>query len=213
MSKFRVVAVVFAALVMGACGNDVDSSSSGKSDSSDSSENSTTETVELSGDDQEYVDALVESMSTDDNAGFPPDQAECWATRLVDDFGADRLEEIGLTAESMGSDEGPALTDLTESETADFKAGFVDCIDLVEVMVASAEADGTEDTAAMKECLSNSVTDKTEEAFAEVLIMGDAAAENDPKLQAAMAPIMGCAFMGLGDAMDDMSEDTTTTTG
>ena len=220
MSKLLSAAVLVAMVALGGCGNDTTSKSEKTDDQSDNSgdtgsgENDPeSASAELSGDEKAFAADLAEGLAEGENEGFPSDQAECWSSRLVDDFGVDRLEELGITAESMSSTDGPdPLTDLTDDEKASFTAGFVDCIDLVEVMIASAEADGTADTSAMKACLEGSVNEKTEEAFAQVLIEGDEAAENDSKLQAAMAPIMGCAFMGLGEDMD-MPDDTTTTTG
>ncbi len=221
MSKLLSAAVLVAMVALGGCGNDTTSKSektenqSDNSGDTDSGDNDAAESasVELSGDEKAFAADLAAGLAEGENEGFPNDQAECWSSRLVDDFGVDRLEEVGITAESMSSTDGPdPLTDLTDDEKASFTAGFVDCIDLVEVMIAAAEADGTGDTSAMKACLEGSVSEKTEEAFAQVLIEGDEVAENDSKLQAAMAPIMGCAFMGLGEGMD-MPEDTTTTTG
>jgi hypothetical protein len=183
------------ALALGGCGSD-----SKTSDAESKSETeSTTETTaaDLSGDDAAYAEELAAGLASGENEGVPEDQATCWANRLVADFGVDRLEEMGLTPEVMGSDEGPESLELSASEESDFVDGFTECIDLADVMAASAEAEGETVTPEMQACFENAIGDDSEAAFAQVFIDGQDAAENDPEIQAAIAPLMGCMFMGM----------------
>lgn len=204
MKNWMTVGMCSVVLIAGAgCGNDLGTSA-----------DENVKLADLSGKDAEFAAELVTAMTESEDSPIVTDQAECWSNRLVSDFGVDRLKEVGVTAEKFATNEGPdALSKLSESEQETFTDGFVKCIDMVEMMLSSAAQDG-EVTPAMEKCFKNAVTDDTEAAMAQVMIQGDEAAEDDPELAAAIAPLMGCMFMGLdsGDMEVDTSGADTSTT-
>lgn len=233
-SLLAVLAFV-AALVLGSCssGGDDDAgeattttAAEGSGEPSETTEGdeetTTTEDgggeVVVSGDARAYVDAMVGSMTADEDFPLSDEQAECFSARTIDTIGVDRLQEAGVTPEMM-ADEDSAMDfsdlGLTEDEAGDIYDHFGRCdVDLQDLMMQSMAADD-EVTPAMQACMETVLTDENlRKLMVSSMMNGDEAMDNDPELEELMGGLMGCAFMGMGEGLgetDGMGEDTTTT--
>jgi hypothetical protein len=157
--------------------------------------------VDVGGDGEAYVDAMVQSMKAEDDFPLSDDQAECFSSRFVDTIGVDRLQEHGITPEMMASDdESMEFTELelSEDEGNELYDHFGDCgIDLREMMLQSMAAE-EDTTPEMQACMEGVFTDENLRTFmVAAMTGGDDAMENDPEAAAVMSGLMGCAFMGM----------------
>ena len=86
--------------------------------------------------------ALADNMMEDSAAGNSPiatrEEAECWASGIVDGVGEDRLNELGVTPESVGELEDLALTDEEVSTVVD---SLFDCADVKQAFADQFAAD------------------------------------------------------------------------
>lgn len=223
------VIAVLASLFLGACGTSGDSNDEGASttattattgggdkDGTTTSGASTTsapadaDPVEVSADAKPYVDAMVKGMQSDKSTPLTDKQAECFASRFVDDVGVDALKSAGVDPASLASTDTSMdfkALNLTKAEGNAIYDNFGKCgINLREEMMKSMATDG-ELSVAAKACFETALTDDNlRKIMVTSMIKGDAALENDPELSAVMGALMGCAFMGMGS-----SSSTTTT--
>jgi hypothetical protein len=124
-----VLAVV---LALAACGGGGDDASEGTTTSSTSTtESSTTSTTEVSGpSEDDYVAALSASLqSAQSGLALPADDADCIATAMVQELGADVLAEAGISAQDLAdADSAEDLgIDLSSTLADDLTADFGDC--------------------------------------------------------------------------------------
>lgn len=198
-----VVLALLLTVALAGCGNGVTNTNAdeGGGTETDASESS----GERDGATQDYVDGMVAAMSDSDSEEFPTEDMECWMGRMADDIGVDRLEEVGFTPENIESDTDPDLVALDEQERTVVGESFKDCVDLEEVMLASMAASGDEIPPAVEECFGSIDWDTIEVAMADAIVSGN---EDADMATGALAPLMGCMFMGLGEDMV-----TTTTVG
>jgi hypothetical protein len=94
----------------------------------------------LSDAEQAYVDDAMEDFDAEDAEPLTRDDAECMVTRLVQDVGVERLEEIGLTAESFSTDED-LPDDLSEEDARRVLDSMGRCFDLRELFLAGLAED------------------------------------------------------------------------
>lgn len=218
MRRFKVLAVFgAAALMLGACGNDTSgevtsgSTTTEASAAGDTPQENDDEAAKKdddapkknSGDRSAEAQAYVDSMTAafEEDAGvdesFPVDQMECFVGDMVDGIGVDNLKEAGLTPESVTDDSADAdIEALSEGDRKVVADSFTGCIDLEEIFIGSIEAEsgGDELPKEMKECFAAIDWKVMEAEFAETIVSGD-----DGEDSAAMAPLMGCMMMGLGE--------------
>lgn len=84
---------------------------------------------ELLGDD-EYTDALAASLEDPDNGfGGSSEEARCAAEAIVDEIGAQRMQEAGVTEAQLNSSENLG-SDLTEAEATTVADAVIECVDL-----------------------------------------------------------------------------------
>jgi hypothetical protein len=146
------IAVLVVTSFVAACGDDDDAattttaSSTGATSSTASEDTATDETLDTtdastpgvgsaSGDEADYVAALEQNIGLAD-----AEISECMATAVVDEIGFDRIQASGLSPEelaSSGGDLGEGEKALTPEQSADLKAAFVDCGDLVGALIGS----------------------------------------------------------------------------
>ncbi len=201
MGRTRFVVVIgVVALLLGACGDKTSNSGAGSSGTSD-----------RTSEDQAYVDELtgaIQSSSGQDDS-IPKDQAQCWVDDMVDGIGVDKMKQAGFTPEAMsGNGDQVDFKKLSEGDRKVVADSFTECVDLKQVFMESLDSSGQDLTPEMKECFEGIDWKVIEQSFAEMILSGDDLDENDP----AMAPLLGCMMMGLGDMdMEDM--DTSTTIG
>lgn len=157
---------------------------------------------------QAYVDAMVESLLSDDDT-FPVTeaQARCVGESWVDIFDPERLAAAGITPEDIASDSDDDENDfsdlgLSESEAGGLIDTFGDCgVDLTRAMVDSIEEEQPL-TAEDRACLENAFNeDFLRRVFVITLTQGEEALEEDPQL---MGEMMGALFscpgaMGLSE--------------
>lgn len=229
--RFRVLAVSLAAaltLVSAGCGTEGKGDDSaavvdekggsattldGKSSTTNGDEpTKTTTTVDESdgsgpsvgGDGGPYVEAMKRSMhaSNDEDFQMSDDQIDCISPRFIDIIGVDRLEANGVTPADIENDEALDFSelDMSEKEGNALYDTFGDCdIDLREMMLTSM-ADDDDMTPEMKTCMEGVFTDDNlRKLLVSTMIDGDDALDDDPL----MAQLMGCAFMGMGEAMSE----------
>lgn len=170
--------------------------------------------VDVSDDERPYVEAMAESMLEDEESEFPltDDQAECFASRTVKVLRVDRLRAAGITPESLGDDEEvlefPDL-ELTMDEGNEIYDAFGACgVDLREAMLADMASDDEMGPGAAA-CIEGVFTEENLRLFfVTLMVKGEDAMEDDPAVASVMGGLIGCAFMGMGESMEDGDGDT-----
>ena len=114
MLKRLLIAAVLGAAVLAGCG---DSDDSGGGDG---------------GSDSELVDAMAAQLTEDESVPVSEDEAQCIAGDIVDGVGEDRLEELGVTADSVSDDSAGDITELdfTDEEVTVLVDSIDGCADL-----------------------------------------------------------------------------------
>ena len=142
MLKRLLIAAVLGAVVIAGCG---DSDDSGGGDG---------------GSDSELVDAMAAQLTEDESVPVSEDEAQCIAGDIVDGVGEDRLEELGVTAESVSDDSAGDITELdfTDEEVTVLVDAIDGCADLKAIFAESMSADGTV-SADDAECLVDELPD------------------------------------------------------
>jgi hypothetical protein len=153
-----------------------------------------------------YVTAFSKQFTkkdSDEDFAFTKAQGDCVATRMVKIIGVPELEKAGVTPENAGDDDSMKKVKLTEAQGNDIYDSFDACdANLRDAIMKSMTGDETV-TPAMKTCFEGALTEESlRKMIVAGLITGD---DESPEAQAAFAPLLGCAFLGMGDA--------TTTTG
>ena len=87
------------------------------------------------------VQALADEMMTDaqqDEFSATREEAECWASRVVDGIGPGRLAELGLTPDNVG---GIDEYDFSDSEIDTIIDGLEDCLNIIDALAEQLESD------------------------------------------------------------------------
>ncbi len=161
-------------------------------DTTDGTEGSTPGDGSASGDESEYVDALRQNISLEDD-----DIATCLSQAIVDEIGFDRIEDSGLSPDDFAnsggqlSEEEPALT---PEQAPALQAAFLECGDLADAFI-TAESVPQE----QKDCERKAITD---EVTAALLANQLTTAEDSEEVAAAVEQATSCS-----------ADATTTTTG
>lgn len=99
----------------------------------------------LSGEEQEFVDAVVR-MSTQDVDPSDPfggaEVARCYAERLVTELGVDRLAELGVTPDNISESSEAMFSLMTEEEIQVLIDIGLECMDFESFMVDRMVAEG-----------------------------------------------------------------------
>ena len=136
----------------------------------------------LSEEEQAYVDEAMADFDPEDAEPLTEDDARCMVTSLVEEVGVDRLEEIGLSAESFATDED-LPTNLEEDDAQQVIDSMNGCFDLRELFLAGM-AEGEELPAEARACLSDAMDDEfVDQVMLTMLTEGEAALEEDPELR------------------------------
>ncbi|MFP5255839.1 MAG: hypothetical protein ACLGI8_08340 [Acidimicrobiia bacterium] len=148
---------------------------------------------DLSSDEQEYVDAAMAEFDPEQAEPLTEDDARCVVTSMVDSLGVDRLEELGITPASFGTDDAPFPEGLNEDEANDLVDGFDSCIDLPALFTEQMAADPSIDDET-KECLEGAFDEDTiRSLFVTMLTEGEDALQEDPELlQELMSILQEC---------------------
>ena len=109
-----------------------------------------------------FVAAAAAALEADPEMAMNQEQAECFAGRMVNILGVDKLEAAGVTPDSMAldvfGDEGTPF-DISESQADDLATLLLDgeCISFVDMMMGDPEAseDMTEEQAS---CMADAFT-------------------------------------------------------
>ena len=130
---------------------------------------------------EELVDALTVALSEDTDPGSPltgTGVARCFAEKIVGNFGVDRLNEIGVTADDVGTPE-EAVAQLTDAERTVFADSAIGCIDVEAFLTAEFVEQGIAASAAA--CLATEVKDL--EVVNEMFAAGVLGLPEDPALE------------------------------
>jgi hypothetical protein len=175
-------ACAVAALVLGmtACGDDDetegDAPAAAEADGADDTAAPTTaeatEATDAPAGDGSLVSALADNMMEEAAVGGSPvatrEEAECWANRIVDGVGEDRLNELGVTPQSVGElDE----LDLTDAEISTVVDSLFDCAD---VQQAFADQFSTDFGAEAATCIADALDEDLVKEALRASIAGDA---------------------------------------
>jgi hypothetical protein len=144
---------------------------------------------DLSAEEQEYVDAAMAEFDPAEAEPLTEDDARCVVTSMVESLGVDRLEELGITPETFGDDDGaPFPEGLTEDEANSVVDGFDGCLDLSALFAESMAGDPSIDDET-KECLADAFdSDTVRRIFVTMLTEGEDALGDNPEL---MQELMG----------------------
>lgn len=165
MKKFVVVLVL--ALVAVACGGDGDG-----------------------GENDAIVQAIAEGITSEPDAPLTMDEAECTARALVDDWGVDRIIELGLDAEANSPDF--ASLGLTNSEVDGLADSIFDCVDN---FVGKALAQDGAFSAADSDCIGRELD---QDAAKGMIVSGMLGSEPTPDQLSAMLDAFSACDIDLG---------------
>ena len=198
------------AAATGASGATTSSSAAPSTTSSDNDNPSASTTTTASGHDDNtsvsadakpYVDAMVESMTSDKDFPGTEAQARCYAAKAVDVIGVDRFKAKGITPDKLGSDSSQDFSDLnlTTAEGNKIYDALGDCdMDMKKIMYDEMAQGGTL-TPEVKACLDHVLTDDNlRKLMVSSMIKGDAATDADPALKSISSGLTGCMFMSMG---------------
>jgi hypothetical protein len=136
----------------------------------------------LSEADQEYVDAAMATYDEEEAAPLTEDDARCIVESMVGQLGSDRLEELGVTPESFGSEDAAFPEGLSEDEANGVVDGFESCIDMNQLFLDGLAEDQSLDQDA-KDCLADAFDEDTmRRLFVTMLTEGEDAVQDDPEL-------------------------------
>lgn len=144
--------------------------------------------------DEEYTAVLADSLEDSDSGfGASADEAACAVDRMVDQIGAQRMQEAGLTEENLLSDETTA-TDLTEEEANQVADALLECIDFASAVARSFSEDVAADEVS---CLSDRLGDESllRETIVASLLEGDNATIDDGTSQQLSDAFFECIDM------------------
>ena len=159
MSRRLLIAALFGAVVLAGCGDSDDGDATPLEDSAD--DDSGDDGDDGGGSDDPLVQAIATWMSADDDLPpFDDEEAECVAVGVVDGIGADRLEELGVTEETLSSEEDIEFggLDMTDDEVTVVIDSMEDCADLDALLAEALAEDGTFSTEEA-ECLVDELPD------------------------------------------------------
>lgn len=147
-----------------------------------------------------YVDAMVASMTEEEDSPMDEKQARCFSEGFVDVVGLDRIKKAG-TAEEWGEESGDLeFTELklTTDEGNDIYDQFEECgVDMREAMIESLGADESDPVA--KECFETAITEENlREFFVTVMVEGEEVINAEPEEGSLMAELMTCMMAGVG---------------
>ena len=133
---------------------------------------------------QDYVDALEASAEQD--GGLSAEERTCVAESFVDGYGADAIDEAGVTPDEIRDATGPDELglDFSDEQKDEFYAQLTDCMDVRTLMLdaLSEDADSPDEVRA---CLDDNIDD---DLIREFLVTGftegDAGFEDNPDLEA-----------------------------
>lgn len=154
-----------------------------------------------------YVDALKKAMreanEEDGAVAMTDDQIDCLAPRWINTIGVETLEKNDVTAEDMAENSDLMFEDLglSEDQGNEMYDGFGDCgLNLRDLIVEQMAGDDDVSDAA-RACMEGVFTDENLRTFmVSSLVHGDDGMEDDPAVAPIVGQMMGCAFMGMGDA-------------
>lgn len=136
-------------LVAAACGDD-DGGGSGSGDT-----------------DSPIAQAIADDIMNDpDGPPIERSEAECIGGNIVSSLGEERLDELGVTAETAGDIGEVAFTDEEAGQVVD---AFFDCADIGTLLVEQMVGEGTSDEDA--ECLVNALGDDTLRNFMQAALL------------------------------------------
>ncbi|HEY7072106.1 MAG TPA: hypothetical protein VH479_18405 [Acidimicrobiales bacterium] len=147
----RTLVILVAGLLLGACGGDDDDDAA-----------PTTTAQDEGGDAGDYVDAAAAALTADDGPQLDDTQAHCFATEMVDLFGADALAEAGVSPDEFAEADSFADLDVEIPDGAQTRvsSALVECEvvgPLRELMAASfIDEFGVELSPDAETCLSGS---------------------------------------------------------
>ena len=108
-----------------------------------------------------YVDALAETMATDDIADdftFGGDDARCVAVDAAEVIGIERLEDVGdPDAVSEATETDLAVFELTQAELDQISASFLDCVDDAEEVLRETFLEGAQLEGEQADCVAELV--------------------------------------------------------
>ena len=91
--------------------------------------------------DDDYEEAFAKSLTDgDDGFGLTDDEAQCATEKVIDEIGAERLQDAGMTEEYLSSQSGDS-TDLTDEEARTIVDALFDCGDMGEAFGRSIAGD------------------------------------------------------------------------
>lgn len=142
----------------------------------------------LSDEEQDYLDRAMQDFDAEDAAPLTRDDAECMVTRMVQDLGVDRLDEIGLTAESFAEDED-LPEDLSEDDARRVLRSMERCFDVRDLFLAGLEESGDVPEEA-RQCIAEQLDDDfIQKVMLALLTEGEEAMASDPELTSEMVSL------------------------
>jgi len=140
MTRPRLVGLlVICALALGACGDESDDGGASDSDGGSSEE------ADLTAEEQEFADAFAAVLHDDAGFSVETDEADCMGTAVMSELGVAPFDDAGVTpADIVPGDTtspGELLGDgaiTNEQALSIIEVWGADCVDLIDMMVASA---------------------------------------------------------------------------
>lgn len=158
------------AMLLTACGDDSEDAGSG---------------------DEEYVQAMVDSMEQDPDLPFAEEDVDCLAQEFVGALGgAERLEADGITAEDLRSDKGldELGLELGQEEADGIAASFGNCdVSLSQLVLAEA---GDDVPAEVRQCVEDNLDEEVLAEFFATVLVDEQSGDQPP--EELLEPLLAC---------------------
>ncbi len=175
----KVSAVLLAALLLvaPACGDDDDGGDGAASD--------------LSAEEQAFVDEAMQGFEAEEAEPLTEDDARCMVSSMVDRLGVERMEEVGLTAESFSSSSESMPSGLTEDEANGVVDGIDGCVDLHAMILEGIIGAGDDLTEEEQDCIAEVFDEETVRTmFVTMLTEGEDALQENEELMTSVFQAM-----------------------
>ena len=140
----------------------------------------------LSGDDKTAAENIGSGIA-DSDTPLSQEESDCFAEKLVDAVGVDKLKEYEIITDDLEYGDDLGSTAMDEDDADGAADAFVDCVD-IETQLKELTVEQGEQL----DCITEKLDDATYRALMKATFMLDSAA-----VQEAMAPIQECQLTGL----------------
>jgi len=150
-----------------------------------------------------YVDAMVKSMTAEEESPMNKEESRCFSEGFIDVVGLDKIKEAGTPKQfaEQSDDLQFKKLDLTRDQGGEIYDQFEECgVDLRATLLEELLSDDKM-SAEAKNCIEKAVSDeKLREFFITLMVSGENALQKDKGSGKVMSDLMGCMMGDIGGA-------------